>query len=447
MFRFIVLALLGLATVVGAVPGDNHVILITIDGGAAFYFNDPKAPLTNVRQLAAQGVVAKGMHVSTPAITWPNHTTLVTGVTPAKHSVLYNGVIFRNESGSYSRNSQRPQKELVAVPTVFDFLHDRGYSTVGVNWPCTIGSTGLDITFPDVVNQLRYTTPELVRELTALKILDDSSEAAFNNHTGPERDTIWAKTADHLLRTQKPRLMLLHFLMTDSVQHRLGPQCPEAYEALRLIDQHIGNLVKTLNETGLRDSTSVIICADHGFARVQKQIVGNAVLHKAGLLETEAKRSRVQIITEGGTAIVYFNSDPTRDADIERVIKLFKRHEGIAKIIRASDYPQYGLPSPQKNPFMGELVLCAKDGYSFSSAETVDAAIVGTRPGGIGAHGYLATNPKMDALFIAFGNGIARGKKIGYVNNIDVAPTVAHLFGETMPNVDGHVLKEILAKE
>ena len=239
--------------------------------------------------------------------------------------------------------------------------------------------------------------------------------------------------------------MILHFLMADSVQHRVGPQGAEAYEALRLIDQHIGNVVKALDETGMRDRTSVIIGADHGFARVYKQIVGTAILRKAGLLETKDKRTRVQIIPEGGTAIVYFHSAETHDEDLNRAIELFKRQEGIEKIIRAKDYPKYGFPSPKTHPFMGELVLSAKDGYSFSSAE-VDTTVVGTREGGIGAHGYLADNPKMDALFIAFGRGIAKGKKIGYVNNIDVAPTIAHLFGETLPNVDGRVLKEILEK-
>ena len=56
---------------------NHHVILITIDGGAAFYLQDPQAPLPTLRKLAAQGVMAEGMRVANPSITWPNHTTLV----------------------------------------------------------------------------------------------------------------------------------------------------------------------------------------------------------------------------------------------------------------------------------------------------------------------------------------------------------------------------------
>ena len=78
---------------------NHHVILITIDGGAAFYMKDPAAPIPTLRKLAAQGVVAEGMRVSNPSITWPNHTTLVTGVHPEKHSVLFNGVLMRQGDG------------------------------------------------------------------------------------------------------------------------------------------------------------------------------------------------------------------------------------------------------------------------------------------------------------------------------------------------------------
>ncbi|MEO5802914.1 MAG: ectonucleotide pyrophosphatase/phosphodiesterase, partial [Verrucomicrobiota bacterium] len=220
----------------------HHVILITIDGAAAFYFDDPKAPLLNLRKLAAEGVVAKGMKVSNPSVTWPNHTTLITGVSPAKHSVLYNGLMLPDKNGALQRDPERSQTELVAVPTVYDFLHKKGFSTAGINWPCTKDAAALDYTFPDVQNQLRYTTPQLIQELTAAKILDDSSEAAFINKSGTKRDEIWAEAAGYVLQKHRPNFMLLHFLFADGTQHRFGPQTTEAYEALDSIDQHIGKL-------------------------------------------------------------------------------------------------------------------------------------------------------------------------------------------------------------
>jgi predicted AlkP superfamily pyrophosphatase or phosphodiesterase len=61
-----------------------------------------------------------------------------------------------------------------------------------------------------------------------------------------------------------------------------------------------------------------------------------------------------------------------------------------------------------------------------------------------GTHGFLSTNPKMNATFVASGPGIVQGQKIGMVENIDIAPTIAQLFGVPLKNVEGRVLLEAL---
>ena len=63
----------------------------------------------------------------------------------------------------------------------------------------------------------------------------------------------------------------------------------------------------------------------------------------------------------------------------------------------------------------------------------------------LGAHGYVASDPDLGALFIASGAGIKRGVTLETIDNVDVAPTVAHLLGLELDGVDGRVLKEILA--
>jgi predicted AlkP superfamily pyrophosphatase or phosphodiesterase len=423
----------------------NHVILVTIDGCGAFYLNDPKASIPNLRKLAERGVAAKGMIVANPAVTWPNHTTIVTGVLPAKHSLLYNGLLVRDKKGGWSREEERTKMEMIAVPTVYDFLHGKGYSTAGINWSASQGATTLDFCLPDLHTPIPYSTPQLVRELTDAGILNSSSAEAFLKTTQPKRDQIWTDAACYLLREHRPNLLLLHFLITDSTQHRFGPQGPEAYEALKIVDGHIGELCDTLEKTGLSDSTSLFLVADHGFERVYKQIVSGTILRKAGLLQTDDGMTRVQAIPEGGTLMVYFCAAKTREADRAQVTKLFKHQEGVDRIIEPKDFAKYGYPSPEKNPRMANLVVSAKRGYAFAGVEKSDDAIVPTRSGGNGSHGYLASDPNMNAIFIAAGRGIAKGKKIGFVNNIDIAPTVSFLLGEKFPNADGKVLKQILA--
>ena len=422
----------------------NHVIVITIDGGAAFYLDDPKAPIPNLRKLAAEGVAAKGMKVVNPAVTWPNHTTLVTGVTPAKHSLLYNGLMEPDAKGGLSRNSEATKMQMVAVPTVYDLLHKKGFTTAGINWPATQKADTLDYCLPDLHRPIPFSTPKLIKELTDAKILDETTDAAFLDVGGERREQIWADAASYLLREHQPNLLLLHFLIADGTQHRYGPQGPQAYEALRNVDGHLGEVFDAVEKAGLRDSTTIFIVADHGFERVMKQIVASTVLRRAGLLETDDGKTRVQTIPEGGTLMVYLHSKKTREADRKKVIELFQNQEGIDKIIEPNDFKKYGYPSPEKNPQMCDLVFSAKEGYAFSGVERIQESIIPTREGGSGSHGYLAENPDMNALFIAAGRGIAKGKRIGLVENIDVAPTVAFMLGEKF-GADGKVLKQILS--
>src|SRR5262245_56166621 len=74
---------------------DRIVVVISLDGFPAYTLDDPLLPTPTLRRLAREGAVAQRMKISNPAVTWPNHTSMVTGVQPEKHGVLYNGMLMR----------------------------------------------------------------------------------------------------------------------------------------------------------------------------------------------------------------------------------------------------------------------------------------------------------------------------------------------------------------
>jgi predicted AlkP superfamily pyrophosphatase or phosphodiesterase len=51
----------------------KHVVLISIDGLAASYLDDPRADLPTLQMLAKQGASAQGMVTAFPSVTWPAH--------------------------------------------------------------------------------------------------------------------------------------------------------------------------------------------------------------------------------------------------------------------------------------------------------------------------------------------------------------------------------------
>ena len=425
-------------------------MLITIDGFPASMYWDPKTPIPHLRQLAAEGVAAEAMRVSNPTVTWPNHTTLVTGVRAEKHSVLFNGILNRPGPGlAVKVEPKKDQAELVAVPNLFDILHAGGYRTAAIDWPCTRNSTAIDDNFPDTPDALRYTTPRLRQELVALHILPDETDAYFARLTGPGRDEVWTKAVCRVIEERQPHLLALHLLNTDGTHHRYGPGSSASFTALALADFYVGQVVAALDRSGLRAQTTILVMADHGFANATNILHPNVLLRRAGLLELGATnqivRARAQVVPEGGTGMVYLTNPETVEQDRQAVLALFRNQEGIAEIVEPSQFHGLGLPSPSVHRGMADLVLVAKDNYAIGGGTTGE--LFETHAGlgdNLGYHGYLASNGHMNAPFVAAGRGIKRAGKIGAFDNIDVAPTIAHLLGVELPRADGKVLKEIL---
>lgn len=433
-----------------AADPDRHVILITIDGFPAEMLNDPKNPIPRIRELAQTGVVAEGMRVSTPSVTWPNHTTLVTGVHPEKHAVLYNGVLTRKGPDEpVSVDPKKTKAELVAVPTVYDFLHSKGLRTAGINWPSTRAAITIDDDFPDVPDTLLHSTPRLVDEMVAARILPSSKDADFRAMSGPQRDDVWTQAACRIVQKRKPHFMMFHLLNTDGIHHKYGPQSPASYTAMAMADVFVGRLLDALQDAGIRTNTTVIVTSDHGFANVTNVLYPNAIFRKAGLLELGASnlvtKARVQLVSEGGLGMIYLNNPSTRDADRAKVIELLQGKPGVQEILQPNEFSDYGLPQPSSTNGMAELVLVAADGYGVSASAAGDELARRVGPSdNLGYHGYVGRNPKMNAAFVINGPGVRKGGKIGMIENIDVAPTIARLLGHELPNVDGKVLIEIL---
>ena len=431
-----------------AQPGANastndHVILITIDGLAAYYLSDPQAPLTTLRRLAAEGASAEALRVSNPSTTWPNHTTLITGVSPARHSVLFNGRLVRQGSGQPVRiEGDRNQNQLIAVPTLYDRLHGLGYRTAAVNWPGTRAASTLDDNWPDTPDAIPSMTPRLRAELVRDKILNNRSDSADLGAKAAAQDQAWCAAAIHLLQARPPNLLLLHLLSTDVIQHRHGPQSPEAYAALANADARIADLVHALDAIDLRNHTTLVLASDHGFEKPSWLISPNVLLRKAGLLRPGPRR-RAQSISEGGVAFVYLTNPASAKEDREKVIALLSGVEGIEHIIEPPHYAELGLPAPTTNPQSGDLLLVAKPGYAFSD-EFFDDDTLTPIPIPLGSHGYLATDPRMNGILVFWGRGIRPGARLRSVDNRDVAPTIGALLGNQLPETEGRVLREIL---
>lgn len=430
---------------------DRHVVVVSIDGLAAFLLDDPKAPLPTLRRLAKEGSHSpEGMRVSNPSVTWPNHTSMVTGVHPIKHGVLANGVLVRGGADQpVTVDPRRDQKDLVHAPTIFDAAHAAGLTTADVNWPCTRGSQTLDDSFSDVPEQVEHMTPRLRDELIAKGILQDDTQKSFMANSVVGRDLVWTEIACHLIRERKPNLTLIHLLNVDATHHAEGAQSQPGYTANAYADMCLAKIVQAIDDAGIRDETTIIVVSDHGFAMTPKAICPNVLLRQEGLLTVAAGKmtdARVHVVPEGGIGLVYCTHPGEAEADRERAAKLFEGKEGVAEVVRPDDFAKYGMPHPREYAQAPDAILVAKDGYAVSGAVEGEAFVATNVEAktSLGSHGFVSDLKKMNAMCVLSGAGIQQGGEVSDAENIDVAATIAKLLDLPDFACDGEPLEEAL---
>jgi predicted AlkP superfamily pyrophosphatase or phosphodiesterase len=427
---------------------DRHVVVISIDGFPAWLWHRPDLPVPNLRRLAAGGAVADSMIVTNPSSTWSNHTTLITGRTPRHHGVLFNGLLRRPDGGRPPYVEQWADKnEYVLVPALYDIAHRHGLTTAESDWVAVKGARTVRWSFPEVPDR---DGPVERAMLAAGRLTDEELHwMAF----GPGRkdvvcDELWTRAAAFMFTEYRPNLLLCHTLNTDHVNHLYGPGTTASYTAFAYADRLVGDLLAVIAASGRQDRTTILVVTDHGFKPVRRFLYPNVVLREAGFLKVAGARvvqCDAYVMPWGGTAVVYIN-DPARRAELKpRLKKLFERTEGIARVIDGADAHTLGLPRPDENPNMGDLLLVARDEAIGFNESAVGPDVLAPALNYGGTHGFLASEPDLEGIFIAGGAGIKPGAGLGRIRNLDVAPTIARLLGLPLPGAEGRVLEEILA--
>ena len=423
-------------------PSSNHVVVISLDGFPAWAMDDPYLPVPTLRRLAASGASARSMRPVDPTVTWANHTSMITGVTPSQHGVIYNGLLIRKPGETPVVEPWRDKREMVHSRTLYDAAQEKGLTSAQVDWVAILNAPSITWEFPERPDPKGAIAQEAVKA----GILTQGDLEAFGSKNILWRDRIWTMAAAHIIKQHRPNLMLFHLLNLDSTQHRYGPRTPAAMTAMALLDAQVATILQAVQDSGAGPRTTVFVVSDHGFKAVKRQIRPNAVLAKEGLLKAEGGKvasAQVYSVPEGGSALVYVTVPDESGALLAKAKAVLAGMEGIDLIVEAPEFSKYGLPAPTATGQMGALMLTAKEGYAFT-ADSAGPAVVDAPPGSLGSHGYVASDPDLQALFIASGRGIKSGVTLDAVSNLNLTPTIARLLDLRMPDAKEKVLTEIL---
>lgn len=406
------------------------VVLITIDGFPARALHDPKLPMPTLRALIAHGAHAEAMLPINPAITWPNHTALITGVDASEHHVLFNGLLsFPSDGSAVEVKPWVPKDELVHARTLYDALAEKGMTTGQVDWVAIFGAKNVHWQFAEKPTA----DSPIVQDLISQGLIAQQDIATFDDSSPAWRDQVWTDAAIDILTRHTPNLLLFHLLQTDTLQHEYGALSPPAYAAFAYADSCIARLIDAARNAGLLDRITFIVASDHGFTNYTHMIHANAALVQQGFLRMHDGHYKgdVWIQPEGGEASLYVHNPAQRTALVPRLKSYFEKLPGIASVYTNEEARKFGIPSSASTDQAPDLYLVAKPDYAFMDG--TDEPVIQDVTPARGAHGYLNSNSDMEALFVASGAHIRAGVDLGTISNLRVAPTIARILGVSLP--------------
>jgi len=422
----------------------KHVIMVTIDGFRPEFYLDSTYGMATVRELMKNGIAAQGVNPVFPSVTYPNHTTMVTGVTPSKHGIFYNTPF---EPGGVT-GKWNWDYNLIKVPTLWSAMHDAGKTTACVRWPVTFNAP-IDYRIPeywnykDMSDAREYTAAasqpaslwkEVQENATGLLQPDDLN--ANNNELIQDENV--ARMAGYIIKKYKPNFLALHLACTDHYEHENGRDHYMVRAAVAGADRAIKTLVEAISRAKLTDSTVIIVLGDHGFENIYRSFNPNFLLQKAGLI-TDVKTGnwKAMFHSSGGSSFLQLKNKDDK-ATLKKVADLLAQQPDSVKscfqTITKEQLVKVGAASDVS------IALSGLNGTTFGNKTNV---LIEKFKGTKGTHGFFPDHQQIRTGFVAFGPGLKKDVIIPLMNMVDVAPIVCKLAGVTLPKTDGKLYPEM----
>ncbi len=418
--------LLGATNIVAQKP---HVLMISVDGMKPEYVTHAREhnlKLPVLEQFLEDGTSAEGVVGVIPTVTYPSHTTLITGVWPAEHGI-YSNTLF-DPLGQHGGEWNWYFRD-VRAETLYEAAGRAGLTTAAIGWPATVGAP-IDYLVPEAPHVEKVVTPSDLKNKIGVTI-------PAHADIDVER-TAWAIG---IINIYNPNFVLVHIGLVDHEEHLHGPFSIEANKAIEKLDQQVGQLIDA--ERKKDPHVSIVIVSDHGFARVDHHVRVNVLLAKAGLITlrlgeqpegtSPVQSWNAQAWESGGTAAIMLRdpSDAAVRGKVKQLLDVIANDSqyGIDKILTHEELVEHGgYPN-------AAFLIDFKPGWAAAGGFRGDA--VQDAPS-TGTHGYLPSHPELRSAFMVMGPGVAKGRNLGVIDMRQIAPTVATILGVNLPAAKLH---------
>lgn len=448
------IATIALSSVFAAVPvlaradtaPPRPVLLITIDGlmpDHVLQADKYKLSIPVLRSFLAEGAYAKGVVNVSPTLTYPNHTTLVTGVHPAEHGI-YNNAVF--DPLGKERGEWHSYYSEIKAPTLWSAVHQAGRVTASLCWPVTTHAADIDYNLPEFgrngTARAQYLMEAVSQPAGYLEQLEKSIGPYYLEPDVAANDRRIEAAALLIIADKRPDLLTVHLGAYDHEEHDHGPESAEAFAELERIDAAVGRLIAA--ERRVHPDAHIVIASDHGFYRWTHAVHLNAALARAGLIALrdpadKSVESWKAFAWNGGAGMIVLQKpeDEEVKAKVRQVLHALAKDpaNGIDHIYEGDEIAALGM-APNASFAVG-----FREGYAMGSGLT--GPLVEKFTTMRGNHGALTSStmrPDVHAAFFMKGPGIAAGKNLGIIDMRQIAPTIARELGVPLPTAKQPVL-------
>ena len=373
-----------------------YVILISADGFR--YDLADKYQARHLQELRARGVAAASMTPSYPSVTFPNHYTLATGLYPSHHGLVDNAFYDKGKNRFYGI------RDTAAV-------RDGSYYGGTPIWVLAEQQRMLSASFFWVGSEAPV---DGIRPTYYYK---------FNDKISLDTRLAAVKAWLTLPEAQRPHLITFYLSYVDHAEHFFGPDSKETEDAVHLVDDCIGRMVRMVDSLHL--PVNFIFVADHGMASVD-------TLHPIVPPPVDTAQFRVAF---GGTMIHLYAKDKNAIEPAYRALKMDAEYY----VYRPDETPAswHYRTKDDRYDRIGDILLVAHYPRVFQVRGHILA----------GEHGYDPLIPDMGATFYAWGPAFRQGMTHAAFENVNVYPLIAKILGLNITQpIDGSemVLDDIL---
>lgn len=385
--KAMMLALLVLTSQATYAAKEQTVVLVSIDGMRWDYIEKHGAP--NLKAMAAKGVRAQKLMPVYPTKTFPNHISIITGLLPVNHGIVDNNFCDKaRKNECYSMGKGMRDSTWVNGIPLWNLAKMQGLKSATYFWP--------------------------------------ESDARFNGMT-PDYYFHYSKYSEYqgrvdqiiqwlsLPKAQRPRFVASYFSLVDSMGHEFGPDAPQTRDAVKQLDELMGQLQTRLSK--LEQEINLVIVSDHGMAHVNPE--------QSIDVSTLPQNDNFIVKNTGPRLLIY-----AKPAVISEQITTYKQ-----RLQQAAN---------ERYTVLNDEQLA---GYHYNKGTRVGDIVVQTNAPAVftnegkamylGTHGYAYTDD-MAATLIAVGPAFKQGLSLEKVNNLDIYPVLAKVMGlKLLSKVDG----------